>query len=150
MTAYTMTTYNHEDWFEAERLHRAGRDGDIQEIGRLILLGYDVNLFDDMGYTPLHHAVEGQQKEAVEILIKRGALINANDDATIGETPLSLAVQGRHLGIVLLLLECGADPDINGWMGFTARIRACRRVDETGKAMCEILAGYPPKFDSFY
>ena len=50
MTSYTMTTYNHEDWFEAERFHRAGRDGDTQEIGRLILLGYDVNLFNDMCY----------------------------------------------------------------------------------------------------
>lgn len=55
-----MTTYNHDDWYEAEHLHRAGRDGDVQEIERLILAGYDVNLFDDMGYTPLHHAVEGE------------------------------------------------------------------------------------------
>ena len=92
-----MTTYSHEDWYEAERLHRAGRDGDVQEIERLIIAGYDVNLFDDMGYTPLHHAVEGEQIEAVKVLLERGALINANDDATIGETPLSLAVQGRAL-----------------------------------------------------
>jgi ankyrin repeat protein len=141
-----MTTYNHEDWYEAERLHRAGRDGDVKEIERLILAGCDVNLFDDMGYTPLHHAVEGEQIEAVKVLLERGALINANDDTTIGETPLSLAVQGAHFELVRLLLESGADPDINGWMGLTARIRACNRVDQLGKTMCEVLATYPPKF----
>jgi ankyrin repeat protein len=72
-------------------------------IERLILAGCDVNLFDDMGYTPLHHAVEGEQIEAVKMLLERGALINANDDATIGETPLSLAVQGPHFAILLML-----------------------------------------------
>jgi ankyrin repeat protein len=140
-----MTTYDHEDWYEAERLHRAGRDGNTPEIERLILLGYDVNLFDDMGFTPLHHAVEGGQIEAVRVLLKRGALINANDDTTIGETPLSLAVQGGDLNLARVLLENGADPDINGWMGLTARIRACRRVDQLGKTMCELLATYSPK-----
>ena len=140
-----MRTYNHEDWYEAERLHRAGSDGDIAEIERLIGLGYDVNLFDDMGNTPLHYAVESEQVEAVKMLLRHGALINANDEATIGETPLSLAVQGEHLGVVTLLLESGADPDINGWMGLTARIRACKRGDQLGRAMCEVLATYPPK-----
>ncbi|MBD8530377.1 MULTISPECIES: ankyrin repeat domain-containing protein [unclassified Massilia] len=140
-----MTTYNHENWYEAERLHRAASDGDIQETERLILSGYDVNLFDDMGYAPLHYAVEGKQIEAIGVLLRHGALVNANDDATIGETPLALAVQGEHLGIVNLLLEAGADPDITGWMGLTARLRAGRRTDVVGREIYMVLAKCPSK-----
>ena len=139
-----MTTYPHEDWYEAERLHRAAEDGDLQEIERLILSGYDVNLFDDMGHTPIHRAVVGGQCKAVEVLLRQGAHINANDDATIGETPLALAVQSEHLGVVCLLLESGADPDITGWMGLTARDRAYRRTDATGQEISKALAGHSP------
>jgi ankyrin repeat protein len=140
-----MTTYNHEDWYEAERLHRAAEDGDIQEIERLTLSGYDVNLFDDMGHTPLHRAVLGGQYDAVQVLLRQRADVNANDDATIGETPLALAVQGEHSKLVCLLLEFGADPDITGWMGLTARDRADRRTDAAGREMREALARCSPK-----
>lgn len=142
----TTTTYNHADWYEAERLHRAANDGDVQEIERLISVGYDVNLFDDMSYTPLHHAVMGGSVDAVKALFRHGAFVDANDFANIGETPLALAVQSEYLELVCLLLESGADPDINGWMGLTARIRACSRADQTGKEMCKVLAAYLPKY----
>ena len=101
-----MTTYNHEDWYEAESLHRA---------------------------------VLGGQYDAVQVLLRQGADVNANDDARIGETPLALAVRGDHGGLVRLLLESGADPDINGWMGLTARIRANRRTDAVGREIREAL-----------
>lgn len=140
-----MTTCDHEDWYEAERLHRAAENGDIQEIERLLLLGYDVNLFDDMGHTPMHRAIVGRQSKVVDVLLRHGALVNANDDATIGETALALAVQGEHVGLVRLLLESGADPDIPGWMGLTARDRACRRADAVGQEIRNVLADYPPR-----
>lgn len=135
-----MTSYRHEDWFEAERLHRAAADGDIAGIGQLILAGYDVKLFDDMGRTPLHHAAEGGQLEAASTLLRAGAQVNANDDATIGETPLALAVQEESIAMVRLLLEAGADPDIEGWMKQTARSRACSRADTTGQEMCRLIS----------
>jgi ankyrin repeat protein len=141
----TTTTYDHANWYEAERLHRAAQDGDIQEIERLILAGYDVNLFDDMAYTPLHHAVMGGSIEAVKALLRHGAPVNANDYESIGETPLALAVQSEHLELVCLLLDSGADPDINGWMGITARVRAFSRADQMGKETRELLAAYPRK-----
>lgn len=140
-----MTTYEHEDWYEAERLHRAAEDGDILEIERLLLSGYDVNLFDDLGHTPLHRAVLSKQYNAAQVLLRHGADVNANDDATIGETPLALAVQGEHSKMVCLMLESGADPDITGWMGSTARDHAGRRTDAAGREISEILARYSPK-----
>jgi ankyrin repeat protein len=65
-----MATYDHEDWYKAERLHRAAENGDIQEIEHLLLSGYDINLFDDMGHTPLHRAVVGGQSKAVDVLLR--------------------------------------------------------------------------------
>ena len=140
-----MTTYKHDDWFEAERLHRAAEDGDLQEIERLIVSGYDVNLFDDMGHTPLHRAVLGRQYNVVQQLLRQGANVNANDETTIGETPLGLAVQGEDSGLVCLLLASGADPDITGWMGLTARDRADRRTDTEGREISKALASCSPK-----
>lgn len=141
----TMSTYNAEERFEAERLHRAAEYGRIQQIERLILFGYDVNLFDDLGHTPLHRAVRGGQYEAVRVLLRHGADVNANDDATIGDTPLALAVQGEHSGLVCLLLKSGANPDIQGWMGLTARQRAEYRTDAVGREICETLRRCWPK-----
>ena len=52
-----------------------------------------LDVFDDLGRTPLHYAVEGEHYRAAEWLLQQGANVNANDEASIGETPLALAVQ---------------------------------------------------------
>ena len=114
-----------EDWYEAERL---------------VAAGYDVNLFDDMGRAPLHYAAAGGRLEAIAALLGHGAPVNANDEATIGETPLALAVQEASVDAVRLLLDAGADPDIAGWMGHTARSRACSRRDAIGREMCRLIS----------
>ena len=85
-----MPKYDRDDWFEAERLHRAANEGDIAEMARLVASGYDVNLFDDLSRTPLHYAVEGEHYKAAEWLLKNGAAVNANEEELIGETPLCL------------------------------------------------------------
>jgi ankyrin repeat protein len=134
-----------DDWFEAERLHRAAAEGDLPEIQRLVAAGYDVNGFDaDLSRTPLHYSVEGEQYKAAQWLIEAGANVNAHEEEKIGETPLSLAAQGNYPEIVELLLRNGADPDISGWMGLTARIRAQRRTDEEGKKISLLLEQFKP------
>jgi hypothetical protein len=60
----------------------------------------------------------------------------------IGETPLSLAVQGEYPEMVELLMKHGANPDIQGWVGLTARIRAKRRVDDTGRGIAAIIESF--------
>lgn len=139
-----MPAYDPEELYEAERLHRAANDGDTTEIERLISSGYDVNLFDEIGRTPLHYAVANGQYEAVRVLLRHNASVDANDETTIGDTPLALAVEGEHLELVVLLLGAGANPDIEGWMGLTARERACRRGDALGKEICRCLLAHAP------
>jgi ankyrin repeat protein len=142
-----MATYDHEDWYEAERLHHAAGNGDLAKIERLVSAGYDVGMFDDMGWAPLHHAAAKGQCDAVEALLRHGADVNANDEATIGETPLSLAVQARHVDLVRLLLASGADPDIEGWMRITARDRAQGHADAdaAGQEIGRLLPGAPSR-----
>ncbi|WP_199100598.1 ankyrin repeat domain-containing protein [Dyella sp. ASV21] len=129
-----------DNWFEAERLHRAARDGDIEEMARLVASGFDMNLFDDISWTPLHYAVDCQHYKAAQWLLDHGSAVNAHELAKVGETPLSVAVQGDYPEIVELLMRYGADPDITGWMGHTARGRANARKDEDGVAISLILS----------
>jgi ankyrin repeat protein len=129
-----------DNWFEAERLHRAARDGDIEEMARLVASGFDMNLFDDISWTPLHYAVNCQNYNAAQWLLDHGSAVNASESAKVGETPLSVAVQGDYPEIVELLMRYAADPDIRGWMGQTARGRANARKDEDGVAISLILS----------
>jgi ankyrin repeat protein len=131
-----------DDWFEVERLHRAARDGDVKEMERLVAAHYDVNLFDDLSRAPLHYAVEGEHYKAAEWLLNHGACVNRYEDEKIGETALCFAVQQDYPEMVELLMKHGADPDIPGWMGQTARYRAYKRKDEDGKKICSILERY--------
>ncbi|QTN21509.1 ankyrin repeat domain-containing protein [Rhizobacter sp. AJA081-3] len=135
-----------DDWFERERLHRAAADGDLPEVERLVSYGADINAFDDLSRTPLHYAAENEHYKVAAWLLERGAQVNANDEKMIGETALCLAAQKDYPEMVELLLKHGADPDINGWVGLTARIRAQRRKDEDGRKIAALIEQYrPPK-----
>jgi ankyrin repeat protein len=141
-----MTFMDHgDDYFEAERLHRAAEDGDIAEMERLIEAGYSIGRFDDLSYTPLHRAVEKEQYKAALWLLKHGAEVNTNEEDRIGETALCIGVRGHYPEIVELLLQHGANPDISGWMGLTATRRARDRKDEEGKKICELVERYRRK-----
>lgn len=139
-----MATYDRKDSFEAEQLHRAASDGDIGEMQRLVSSGYPLELFDELGRAPLHYAVEGQHYRAVEWLLAAGANVNSNDEEHVGETPLSHAAQSNYPELVELLLRNGADPDIKGWMGDTARSRAARRKDDEGKQISLLIEHFKP------
>lgn len=133
-----------DDWFTREQLHRAAQDGDLKQIRRLLDAGFAPRPFDDLSYTPLHYAVVGEHYHAAVALLAAGAAVNAHEQDRIGETPLSLAVQGDYAEMVELLLRHGADPDIRGWMGLTARLRARRRKDDVGRQIAALLERHAP------
>ena len=85
-----------EDWFDVEQLHRAAQVGNQAEVERLLNDGF-VNLFDDLCRTPLHYAVEEGHYATAELLVSRGADVNAHGEEKIGETRSALPCRATAL-----------------------------------------------------
>ena len=89
-------------------IHDAATDGDIEAVQQHLVAGADVNGKDDLdGMTPLHFAVVFRHKEIAELLIGKGADVDAKDD--LGLTSLYHAVIEEQKEIAELLIAKGAD-----------------------------------------
>ncbi|NWH78613.1 ANR27 protein, partial [Piaya cayana] len=78
---------------------------------------------DDRGYTPLHIAAICGQTALVDLLVAKGAVVNATDYH--GSTPLHLACQKGYQNVTLLLLHYKASSDIQDNNGNTPLHLAC-------------------------
>ncbi|XP_029951992.1 ankyrin repeat domain-containing protein 27-like [Salarias fasciatus] len=78
---------------------------------------------DDRGYTPLHVAAVCGQAQLIDLLIQKGASVNATDYHAL--TPLHLACQRGYQGVTLLLLHYKANTDAQDNNGNTALHLAC-------------------------
>ncbi len=81
------------------------------ELAEFILSkGMDVNeaasIGDALGWTPLHFAVSNSHEELVEMLVEKGANVNAATKD--GLTPLSLAESNEYTDICEVLKDAGA------------------------------------------
>ena len=106
--------------------------GEHWEILQLLLaegaLQLHVQISKNGGRTPLQAAAEGGHKEAVRMLLDKGADVNAAPAAINGITALQAAIQHGDASLVGILLEAGAD--VNAWAGeFTPLICAARKSD---------------------
>ncbi|XP_051918207.1 ankyrin repeat domain-containing protein 27 [Hippocampus zosterae] len=78
---------------------------------------------DERGYTPLHVAAICGQAQLIDLLVSKGAPVNATDYHTL--TPLHLACQKGYQGVTLLLLHYEADADGQDNNGNTPLHLAC-------------------------
>uniref|UniRef100_A0A8C3JC83 Ankyrin repeat domain 27 n=1 Tax=Calidris pygmaea TaxID=425635 RepID=A0A8C3JC83_9CHAR len=78
---------------------------------------------DDRGYTPLHIAAICGQTSLVDLLVAKGAIVNATDYH--GSTPLHLACQKGYQNVTLLLLHYKATTDAQDNNGNTPLHLAC-------------------------
>jgi ankyrin repeat protein len=92
----------------------AAYHNDVRMVRLLLDHGADPNQSTYFG-TPLSQACWNDGFEAADVLIDRGANVNARD-AVAGFTPLHWAAGNETLGahLVRLLLACGADPNAVG------------------------------------
>jgi ankyrin repeat protein len=100
-------------------LQRAAEDGDLKSL-RLLLDRGDAEcqlrrLTAALDWTPLHHAVSGGHREAVQLLIDAGADPNFLEGDRSFDTPISLAADRGDVEMVKLLLANGADPTLEAW-----------------------------------
>lgn len=81
------------------------KDGDckIQKCSDLLIEGVDINAKDDFGFNALHHAVYLQQYETVNLLLAKGAEVDAKD--ANDDTPLIQAAQFRKFPIAQKILN---------------------------------------------
>jgi len=90
---------------------------------KLIELGANIHAKDVAGYTPLHHCLTGMgnsiTRSMARELLQAGADPNAQN--RFGNTPLMEPVQAFDLENIKLLLEFGADPDIDDNDGVSCR-----------------------------
>ncbi|XP_044211463.1 ankyrin repeat domain-containing protein 27 [Thunnus albacares] len=78
---------------------------------------------DDRGYTPLHVAAICGQAQLIDLLVCKGAPVNATDYHAL--TPLHLACQKGYQGVTLLLLHYKANTDAQDNNGNTPLHLAC-------------------------
>jgi ankyrin repeat protein len=92
---------------------RAGTLADLKE-----LLAEESPAADPDDATPLQIAVHEMQTRMVELLLARGAAVDATGEAEghmwptyRNDRPLTIAVRNRHFRMAKLLLQAGAQPD---------------------------------------
>ena len=84
----------------------ASRQGDVEAVKQFIVAGEDVNEKDaEFGVTPLHYAAYYGEREVTELLIAKGADLNAKDEDA--ETPLDNAIMRKHPEAADLLRKHG-------------------------------------------
>jgi len=102
------------DW----SIYEAARFGKIEAVKQHIAAGVDVNAKQKYtGRTPLDRAAEGGHKEIAELLIEKGADVNAKKED--GQTPLYSAALYSHKEIVELLIANGAEVNAKNKYGET-------------------------------
>ncbi len=86
---------------------------DLAEITQLLLaepgVKDEIDLQDEEGCTPLHHAAENNRSDLIGILLAAGANPNIIDKE--GKTALTYAIEYRNVEMVKFLLAADANPD---------------------------------------
>lgn len=78
---------------EFEKLIEAAKEGKVEEVRAILDTHAEViNQRDQLGATALHHAAFGGYRSVVQLLVARGADINA-PDSQFGATPAGWAIE---------------------------------------------------------
>jgi len=115
-------------------LHYAAEKGDLDMINFLLEKNADINLQDEMGYTPLMIADEHDKKEAIEFLLEKGANRQVEDNE--GKNVIIFAIEDNVLYRAWLYLT-----DKNNQM-YKNLTNNMNDQDEDGNTLLHLVAGY--------
>ena len=97
-------------------LHRPAESGNAAVLETMLACGFETDAKDKDNVTPLHRAAMGGHADAVRVLLKYGADVNAID-GMFSATPLVWAVEGRgnatapgadHVEVARVLIAAGS------------------------------------------
>jgi ankyrin repeat protein len=89
-------------------LHWAAQSGHAELVKFYLDIGMDVNAVDDYNASPLHWISKGEgSPEAAQVLLDHGAHTEIQDCG--GDTAIGWALAKRHIPLVRLLVDSGAD-----------------------------------------
>jgi ankyrin repeat protein len=98
-----LVTSNSGDQKSSNSIHEAAADGDIRLVKSLLSAGADINVMDELKYTPLHRAAMNGHYEIAKLLVAAGADVDAVDSQD--QTPLYKAVKAGNKDIAGLLVK---------------------------------------------
>ena len=88
-------------------LHHAAAAGDLSSVDLLLAAGLPCDEVDDDGRTPLHEAVANEHVHVAQLLLSRGAVL----EAASGESPLMVAAKNGDAAMLSALRDAGAQMD---------------------------------------
>ncbi|UCG66969.1 MAG: ankyrin repeat domain-containing protein, partial [Deltaproteobacteria bacterium] len=94
-------------------LHEVAIEGDLDRVKAMLAGGANVNAWDQLNASALHYACQQGNIEVAELLIAKGARVDAGR-----ATPLHYAVEKGHKEVVELLIAKGAN--VNATRGYPA------------------------------
>uniref|UniRef100_F7DFK8 Palmitoyltransferase n=1 Tax=Ornithorhynchus anatinus TaxID=9258 RepID=F7DFK8_ORNAN len=98
---------------------KATQYGIFERCKELVEAGYDVRQPDKENVSLLHWAAINNRLDLVKFYISKGAVVDQLG-GDLNSTPLHWAVRQGHLPMVILLLQCGADPSRIDGEGFSS------------------------------
>jgi uncharacterized protein len=110
----------------------AALKGDLPLVKQLVERNADVN---KPGWTPLHYAASSGQVLVIEFLLEHSAYIDA--ESPNGSTPLMMAAMYGSPEAVKVLIQAGADLNVQNQLGLTALDFAVRGRRQNAKALIE-------------
>jgi hypothetical protein len=109
---------------DAKAFFDACSDGNLQRVEAFIAQGFDLNVQDKNGFTPLMFAIINGHSQIASVLIEQGVDVNVLDIANY--SALACACFYARLDMVRLLLARGANVNL----GTSSLIMACSDVPE--------------------
>lgn len=129
-----------------EELLAAASEADLERVESLLSSGINPNAMDEEGWTALMWAAQLNDAAMGTSLIKAGASLDLTEQS-YEETALTIALYNGSIEMVNLLLEEGANPDLQDSTGWTPLMTAATKGDEEGVKLLLQAGADPLKSD---
>ncbi len=123
--------------FASLELIGASKRGELDVITAELAEGADVNYTDSLGRTPIMHAAENGQLEAVKLFIEAGADVLGVNERDDDRTVLNYAIDGGHVEVMRVLLDNGARTDTYATRPMLTPLMMARQNLEAVKLLIE-------------